>query len=150
MAKRDNTIVDSVTQTIRCQVCGDEIPIPLGLIPWVAAVCDAFSSAHAAPRHASGQAYASTTTYVAWLQHIAACVEAADIATCEAFAQGLDDGRPKPEQLQAVISAAGALRHLVWPDRKAREATFDGGRKAAAYLRKLADTLEGKKGQSRG
>lgn len=47
MAKRkDRTVVDAVTQTVRCEECGEEIPIPLGVIDWVTGVLAAFGKAH--------------------------------------------------------------------------------------------------------
>jgi len=42
----DATIVDATTQTVRCERCGEEIPIPLGSIDWVLAVMKAFERAH--------------------------------------------------------------------------------------------------------
>jgi hypothetical protein len=42
------TVVDAITQTMRCNVCKDEVPIPLGSLDWVAAVCLAFDKAHRA------------------------------------------------------------------------------------------------------
>jgi hypothetical protein len=45
--KTDNTVVDAKTQTMRCEKCGDEVPIPFGCIPWVSAVMTAFADAHA-------------------------------------------------------------------------------------------------------
>ena len=46
---RDNTVCDAKTQTLRCMVCGDEVPIPLGAVDWVVAVMKAFSEAHRGP-----------------------------------------------------------------------------------------------------
>ena len=40
------TIVDSEKQVMKCQECGDTVPIPMGLLSWVCAVMDAFSNAH--------------------------------------------------------------------------------------------------------
>ena len=42
----DKTIVDAVRQEMRCEKCGDAVPIPLGAIPWVATVMQAFGEAH--------------------------------------------------------------------------------------------------------
>lgn len=40
------TIVDSTRQVLRCTRCGDEVPMPLGLIDWVVAYMKAFGKAH--------------------------------------------------------------------------------------------------------
>jgi hypothetical protein len=40
------TVVDSATQTIRCERCGEEVPIPLGVVRWVTGVLEAFDAAH--------------------------------------------------------------------------------------------------------
>jgi len=40
------TVVDAATQTMRCEVCGDEVPIPFGILTWVSDVCKAFDRAH--------------------------------------------------------------------------------------------------------
>lgn len=55
MARRqDNTVVDANTQTMRCNVCGDEVPLPLGDVGWFVAVIQAFAKAHRTPRHPPG------------------------------------------------------------------------------------------------
>lgn len=46
MKKQDNTVIDANTQTMRCLVCGDEIPIPFGELKWVCKVMNAFADAH--------------------------------------------------------------------------------------------------------
>ena len=46
MPTTHNTVVDANTQTVRCEKYGDEIPIPLGIIPWVTAVLEAFVDAY--------------------------------------------------------------------------------------------------------
>ena len=43
---RNNTVFDAATQTMRCELCGDEVPIPLGNCRWVSDVMQAFVSAH--------------------------------------------------------------------------------------------------------
>ena len=45
-ARTGNTQIDAATQTMRCTVCGDEVPIPLGAVPWVSEVMLAFANAH--------------------------------------------------------------------------------------------------------
>ena len=42
----DMVIVDASTQTVRCERCGEEIPIPLGTINWVLSVMKAFEREH--------------------------------------------------------------------------------------------------------
>lgn len=49
--RQDNTVVDATTQTMRCNVCGDEIPMPLGDVDWVCAVMRAFTKAHRGNTH---------------------------------------------------------------------------------------------------
>ena len=39
-------VCDAVRQVMRCDVCGDEVPIPLGSLKWVSAVMSAFADAH--------------------------------------------------------------------------------------------------------
>ena len=51
----DNTIIDASTQTMRCNVCGDEVPIPMGILKWAATVMRAFALAHRSPKHPPGQ-----------------------------------------------------------------------------------------------
>ena len=46
IAKRDWIVADASTQTMRCEHCGEEIPIPLGDIDWVVSVMTAFDKAH--------------------------------------------------------------------------------------------------------
>ena len=46
---RDWIEIDAETQTIRCLVCQEEIPIPLGCMDWVNGVVRAYKRAH--PRH---------------------------------------------------------------------------------------------------
>ena len=55
MARTDNTIIDAVTQTMRCNVCGDEVPIPLGALSWCAAVMQSFAKAHEPAKHEPGR-----------------------------------------------------------------------------------------------
>ena len=40
------TFCNPVTQTVKCDVCGDKIPLPLGTVKWVADVLSAFDDAH--------------------------------------------------------------------------------------------------------
>ena len=62
--KKDNCVIDSLTQTMRCEKCGDEVPIPLGLVAWVCAVMRAFSAAHAGSEpHAKGRTAFSVPTH---------------------------------------------------------------------------------------
>lgn len=58
MSKQPNAIVDANKQVMRCIKCGDEVPIPLGVIPWVCAVTAAFDEAH---KNCNGQ---SDKTYM--------------------------------------------------------------------------------------
>lgn len=39
-------IVDPARQVVRCERCGEEIPIPLGTLAWVTGVTVAFDLAH--------------------------------------------------------------------------------------------------------
>jgi len=56
MAKgKCRTVVDTTTQTMRCSECGDEVPIPLGVISWVTAVMNAFDEVHHDCRHEPGR-----------------------------------------------------------------------------------------------
>jgi len=49
MAKpRDLTVLDTDKQVMRCMRCGEECPMPLGDVRWVAGVLKAFSAAHRA------------------------------------------------------------------------------------------------------
>jgi len=52
--EKPRTVVDAATQTMRCDVCKDEVPIPLGSLGWVAAVCEAFDRAHRGCRGVPG------------------------------------------------------------------------------------------------
>jgi len=64
--RHNNTVVDAGTQTMRCKVCGDEVPIPLGALRWVSAVMMAFAAEHAdasgACGHSAGRTMFSTPT----------------------------------------------------------------------------------------
>ena len=44
--KKSNTECDATTQIMRCLICGDEVPLPLGVVDWVADVLVAFDRAH--------------------------------------------------------------------------------------------------------
>lgn len=57
---KDNTFVDADRQTMWCEVCGDEVPIPLGALDWAAAVMKAFADAHAGGPHEGGKTRFST------------------------------------------------------------------------------------------
>ena len=43
---KDNSVIDQERRVMRCTVCGDEVPMPLGEARWVAAVMTAFARAH--------------------------------------------------------------------------------------------------------
>ncbi|MFH1984811.1 MAG: hypothetical protein ABIL58_23465 [Pseudomonadota bacterium] len=43
----ENTIIDAKHQVLRCEVCGDEVPIPLGDVELVCESLMAFAKAHA-------------------------------------------------------------------------------------------------------
>ena len=43
---KDATVVDAITKTMRCEVCKEEVPIPLGKIDWTSSVMQAFVVAH--------------------------------------------------------------------------------------------------------
>jgi hypothetical protein len=58
--KNNRTVVDANTETLRCLVCGDEIPIPLGVVPWVIKVMDAFMGAHSPKEHTGQRTFFST------------------------------------------------------------------------------------------
>lgn len=49
-----HVVMDLKDQVMRCMVCGDEIPIPLGRLSWVTAVAGAFEKAHPKELHAGG------------------------------------------------------------------------------------------------
>lgn len=56
MSKKDNTVIDAHTQTMRCEKCGEELPIPLGTMKWAVTVMKAFAEAHAGDEpHARGR-----------------------------------------------------------------------------------------------
>ncbi|MBF8279792.1 MAG: hypothetical protein HW385_1224 [candidate division NC10 bacterium] len=50
-----NTRLDISRQSLVCQVCGDEIPFPLGDVAWVQAITRAFANAHRGHRHQGGR-----------------------------------------------------------------------------------------------
>jgi hypothetical protein len=56
------TVIDANTQTMRCEVCGDEVPIPLGGLSWVVKVMKAFASEHRRCNGNSGRTTFSTPT----------------------------------------------------------------------------------------
>jgi len=45
--RSDHCVMDATTQTLRCERCGEEVPIPVGVIDWFVGVTRAFSAAHA-------------------------------------------------------------------------------------------------------
>ena len=53
----DNTVVDVRAQCVRCRVCGERIPMPLGAARWVVRVLEAFAEAHATLVHEDKRAY---------------------------------------------------------------------------------------------
>lgn len=56
----NNTVIDGGRGVMRCEVCGDEIPMPAGDIHWAASVMRAFQKAHEPVGHQSGQTRFST------------------------------------------------------------------------------------------
>ena len=52
-------VCDAVRQVMRCDVCGDEVPIPLGRLKWVSAVMSAFADAHPDEPHAGRRTWVS-------------------------------------------------------------------------------------------
>lgn len=46
MTSRPSPILDALTQAMRCETCGAEVPIPFGHLGWVSAVAIAFQKAH--------------------------------------------------------------------------------------------------------
>jgi len=54
------TEVDADTQTMRCTICGDEVPIPLGAPSWAGAVFRAFAQAHPKTAHDGKRTYFAT------------------------------------------------------------------------------------------
>ena len=52
-------VCDAVRQVMRCDVCGDEVPIPLGSLKWVSAVMLAFADAHPDEMHAGRRTWVS-------------------------------------------------------------------------------------------
>ena len=46
MSKTKHCVLDAAHQVGRCEICGETIPIPLGSIPWVCGVIEAFCTAH--------------------------------------------------------------------------------------------------------
>ncbi len=45
--KAEWVVCDSKTQTMRCEKCGDEIPLPLGTVPWFCGVAELMVKIHA-------------------------------------------------------------------------------------------------------
>jgi len=45
-ATPDTTVLDAEKQVCRCTKCGDEVPIPLGVVEWVVGYLNAFVKAH--------------------------------------------------------------------------------------------------------
>ena len=43
--------------TIRCTICGDEVPMPLGDIPWLCGVLAAFMASHTSEPHTGKRTY---------------------------------------------------------------------------------------------
>ena len=54
-ARIATTRLDAGRQTLVCQVCGDEIPAPIGDVAWVLAVTRAFADVHRGRRHRGGR-----------------------------------------------------------------------------------------------
>lgn len=50
-----HVVIDAGTQTLRCELCDEQVPLPLGLAAWVLTVCDAFAKAHPARSHQPGR-----------------------------------------------------------------------------------------------
>ncbi len=70
MNRTENTTIDAVRQVMRCNVCGDEIPIPLGQLKWVCAVMSAFERAHRGRQHMAGMTrFTSSESEVAGKYH---------------------------------------------------------------------------------
>ena len=55
--RTSNTCCDAATNTLRCRVCGDCVPMPRGSVRWVADVLRAFARAHRQPGHATRQTW---------------------------------------------------------------------------------------------
>ena len=55
MKNHNNCLIDTKTQTMRCTICGDEMPYPVGISEWFANVADAFMKAHPAQAHEPGR-----------------------------------------------------------------------------------------------
>lgn len=53
--KKSNCECDANTQSMRCLVCGDEVPIPIGACEWTAGVMKLFDKMHASAKHEPGQ-----------------------------------------------------------------------------------------------
>lgn len=53
--EEDKVVVDATTQTMRCNTCGEEVPIPLGVLDWVTGVMLAFRKAHRECKKGDGQ-----------------------------------------------------------------------------------------------
>ena len=53
----NHCVCDSSTGTVRCKICGDEIPIPLGDISWVCGVLGAFTGSHPGVPHEGKRTY---------------------------------------------------------------------------------------------
>lgn len=68
-------ICDANRQTMRCEVCGDEVPLPLGAVEYVVAVMRAFSREHPVTEHEGGRtriAHAELERFIARAVEIAA------------------------------------------------------------------------------
>ena len=54
-ARISTTRLDVARHTLRCDICADEIPFPLGDVAWVLAITRAFADAHRGRRHQGGR-----------------------------------------------------------------------------------------------
>jgi hypothetical protein len=53
---KEHVVIDAAEQVMRCNVCGDTMPIPLGCVQdWVTPVMKAFARAHESASHAGGR-----------------------------------------------------------------------------------------------
>jgi len=67
-------------------------------------------------------------------------LEILEIAAIEAFAEGVQKGKPTNAQIEALVDAGGSIRRLLRTN--GRGVPTGDGRQTAAYLRELADQCE--------
>ena len=59
--QRPTTVINSQRGCLLCVICGDTIPIPLGVCDWSVAVMRAFCKAHKSQNHSGGRTFFQAT-----------------------------------------------------------------------------------------